>query len=214
MAGANKIYLWHYLAAFLIATCLFSIVFLFAYSVSYLNYSEISSQTNYISDSILQIQKSFQENNCDMDLLVNASERLDVVGSRINLLEERFGSSDPRVLEQKKLYFILEYQHFNIVTNLLENCTQIPYKINTVLFFYSNDKSVSANSDITGKILSALKQKYTTQLMIYSFDYNSDSALITTLKKEYNISEAPAVILNDRKPMRIFNIDDLEGYLQ
>ena len=102
MYKKNKIYVLHYLLAFLIASFLFTLIFLFTYSVSYINYSDISDQNNYISDSILRLQSAIKNNQCATDLLLNASVRLDIVGSRISLLESRFGKTDERVLEQKK----------------------------------------------------------------------------------------------------------------
>ena len=101
--------------SFFLATVLFILIFLAAYGVSYVNYKGISSENNIIEQSLIDLDSFLNGVSCTDELLVESSKRLDAVGSKINLLEKRFGKNDDRVLEQKKLYTDLEIKHFQII---------------------------------------------------------------------------------------------------
>jgi hypothetical protein len=199
-----------YFLSFLIATGLFAIVFLAAYSVSYINYTEVSKESNLIEQYVSDLDSILNEKSCSDSLLFEASEKLDIIGAKLNLLETRFGKDDKRVIAQKNLYSELEYKHFQIVQSLRDNCNA---KFLTILFFYSNLENDKSESERVGFILSSLKNKAPGEVMIYSFDYNIDSGLLDKIKEEYGVSKAPSVLVNEKDFVDVANINDLEIYL-
>lgn len=205
--NANRPHLWTYLLSFLIATILFIIIFSVAYSVSYSNYKSISENNNIINNSINRLNIYLAQEGCDYNLLRNSSELLDLVGSRLNLLETRFGKNDLRVLDQKKLYSQLQFEHFQIVENFNAKCDT---NFTTIIFLYSNNAPADKSSENVGEILSTLKNKYPGKLMIYSFDYNLNADTINRIKINYNITSAPVIVVNNDHPIIINNIDQIE----
>ena len=193
--------------AFLIATLVFTGIFLFAYSVSYLNYQYIANQNNLIEESIIEIEKYLEE-DCNASLVLQASEKLDVVGVRLDMLEKKFGKTDYRVLEQKKLYSVLEKRHFDIIQKFNENCGA---NYSTVFFFYSNLEGYETRNDRVAYILRSLKGLYPDKIMVYSFDYDLDYELINELKEEYGVNSIPSVVFNEGEPFSLENIKQIES---
>ncbi len=207
----KKVYLGRYILAFTIATILFVLVFLISYSVSYLNYKTVSNENSLIINYTKDLENLLNDKTCSDNLLVESSEKMDAIVTRLGILETRFGKHDFRVLEQKKLFSELSYNHFQIVRRLIKECDA---DITTLIFFYSNEKSYEKESVRTGIILSTLKNVRKSRTMIYSYDFDLDSDLISKIKMQYNITEAPIVVVNEKIVTKISNIDELEKYLE
>lgn len=196
-------------AAFLVANIIFIDLFFLSYSVSYANYQIIKRNNNEIEDSIAYVDKLLNFSICDSNLLIQASTKLDVIGSKLGLLEERFGKKDSRVLEQKAFYSELEYKHFQLIKKLNENCNG---NFITLLFFYSNEGGLEDRSNSMAFILGPFKNKNPEKIMIYSFDYNLKYQIISDLKDYYNISDVPVVIVNEKNKVYVNHIDDLNNF--
>ncbi|MBI2628923.1 hypothetical protein HYW74_02480 [Candidatus Pacearchaeota archaeon] len=201
----------HYLMAFIASTIIFILISLISYSISYLNYRDISSRNNVINDYINDLSGYISELNCSNQLLFDSSERLDEVGFKMSILENRFGKDDVRVISQKKLYTQLELNHFNIVREFNNKCNT---SFNTIIFFYSNKKEVKDENERVGFVLSTLKNKWPEDVMIYSFDYNLDSYLIYDLKSKYKVIDTPFVLVNERDKVEVKNIKDIERLIK
>jgi len=197
------------IASFIIATVLFIIIFVFASSISYLNYQKIENQNNIILVYLEEMDALLLKQNCNNEILLKSSEILDQVGGRLNLLETRFGKKDPRVLEQKSLYTAIELKHLEIIKQFQSQCNE---DFITILFFYSNNKPFNKASENVGRILSTFKRKDLENRMIYSFDYNLNIPPINNLKQGYNLTIAPIIIVNNNEPEQINNINDLDKY--
>lgn len=207
MNEGNNNYALKYIISFFIATIIFIIVFLASFGVSYLNYTKVVEEQSVIRGYIEDLDSSLDgENTCDEGLLLKASEKLDVAGSRMSLLETRFGKNDARVLKQKDLYSELEVKHFEITKAFDVECGK---DFSTILFFYSNSENDKDNSERVGFILSTFKNKNPGSVMIYSFDANLDSEIINSLKTKYGVSEVPMIVVDEGIPKNIRNIDDI-----
>jgi|SRR3989338_7502096 len=206
----RELYLSRYIASFIISTFVFLMFFLIANSVSYLNYREISSENNLILQSISHFDGVLSEFTCNEGLLIDSSDKLDRVASKLTLLEKRFGKKDSRVLEQKKLYSELEYRHFNIVEKFNSVCNN---SYVTVLFFYSNLNDRESESERMGFILTAFEREDADNVMIYSFDYDLNTSVTASLVMTYNVTRVPVAIVNGRDALYVRNIRELERYL-
>jgi len=212
MSNRREFPLLRLLLSFILATATFIIILLIASGVSYYNYQKISSQNNEIIEYLNQIDilLNMSVADCGEDILIKSSKILDEVGGKLSLLETRFKKNDPRVLEQKKLYSEIELKHLSIIKQIEKLCQKNYTKI---IFFYSNYKSLEEESSRMGFILRAFKNKNPEQIMIYSFDYNLDSETIQNLKKEYNITSAPIIVINDQNKLYVKNLRELDIYL-
>jgi hypothetical protein len=154
------------------------------------------------------LEKQIISSSCNLFDFYSYSKELDDMGSSLILLEEKYGKNDKRVLDQKKIYSMLEVQHFLFIKNYNENCKP---KLNTLLFFYSNNNDFVNQAEKIGYILTSLKQK-NNNVMTYSFDYNLDTSLIKILKTKYNITQPNTVIINEKtKVINPANIKDIEN---
>ena len=196
--------------AVIISTIIFGIVLMTAYGVSYNNYQGVLTQSNLLEESLDKMDDIIKNQECDNKSLFIASEILDKIGPRIDLLEQRFGKNDPRVLERKKIYSDLEIKHLEIINYFNKNCDK---DFITILFFYSNKRELIYESEKIGFILGKFKEDNSERVMVYSFDNNLDHITIHNLIKKYNVGEFPKIILDEKEITDISNIDDLNKHL-
>ncbi len=204
-------YLGKLFVSVIIGTILFMGIFGLANYITYVAYQRTLNQVNTIEKQINELSSFLNESDCKNTLLFESSQRLDDAGSKIGLMEREFGKKDKRVLEQKKLYTELEYKHFLIVKKLNEKCETTQ---DIIFFFYSNEDDFEDVGEEMGYILTIFKMQNPGKIMIYSFDYELDSEIIASLKKEYLISDVPIVVINGEITLKVKNIEDLNKHLK
>lgn len=204
-------FLGRLLLSFILANIIFIIIIGISFQISNSNYKKISKENNQILKDIENLNNILDQSSlCDDSTILTSSQILDRVGSKLSILETRFGKEDMRVLEQKKLYSEIEFKHFQIIKRLEGRCEKdyLP-----IFFFYSNQKNLESESERMGFILGKFKRQNTENVMIYSFDSNLDYSLIRDLKSQHNITSVPIVLINEENLVYIRNIDDLDSYL-
>ena len=195
-------YLGNLLLAIILATIIFVGVFLFGYYVSYYKYKSVLQSQEELRYSLLsfEVEKELLEWNCEnFDAFMFSSE-IEEMGKIIDILEERFGKEDQRVLDQKKTYSLLEARHFLYIKEYNNLCED---KVNTILFFYSNKKENKQEAERMGRMLSSLKKEMP-KVMIYSFDYDLSSSLISLLKNKYVVSRPGVLVINEKALLNVF----------
>jgi len=202
-----------YIISIIIGTVLFLLIFAVSYSISYLELQRVSNLQVGVGYSIFEdkLQYSlFEAQICNSSSFEKVSKDLAFQGRIIDDLEQKMGKQNKDVLLRKKFYALIELEHFEFVSDLNKKCGN---GINTILFFYSNDASQAKESEDAGKILGIVASK-NEDLIIYSFDVNLDSELITSLKEKYNVTETPSIVINE-KPIILVpdNISDIEAYI-
>ena len=159
----------------------------------------------------LELEKQIITSSCEIFDFQSISQELDRTGTIVGILEERFGKNDPRVLEQKKVYTMLEIQHFLLIKDYNEECIK---EIPTILFFYSNEENYIESAEKMGYIISSIKTQ-NKEIMVYSFDFNLNSNLITLLKKKYNIENPNTAVINEENNIEnINNINEVKPYIK
>lgn len=202
-----------YIAAFLIGTVVFILVFALTYSLSYLEFRRVSDLQVDISYEIFKDKLDyslFNEPICTNESFERVSRNLGFQGRIIDDLERKLGKQNEKVLFRKKFYTLIELEHFDFINLLNEKCDR---NVQTILFFYSNEGSNTKDSEDAGKLLSVVHSK-TENLMIYSFDINLDSDLIEKLKEKYDVERSPTMIINGEfRVENPQNLLDVEVYL-
>jgi len=202
-----------YLLAFVIGTFVFLFVFSIAYSISYLEFKQISQMQDEMIYEIFKDRLSyslFDKDICSEEYYANISEAFNFQRDIIDQLETKLGKDNERVLFRKKFYTLAELEHFELIKLLKENCN---FDMNFVFFFYSNEPRDIAESEKWGKILTSLFNK-NQNLVIYSFDINLESDLIDDLKDKYNVTVSPTIVVNDNNKLEeLRSIEDVEIYL-
>ena len=208
---AAKSYFKNVIIALILTTLLFVGVFFFGYSVSYYKQQQIAQTQNEMKYSILSLQVELEilGDKCENFNPYEFSEQVDNLGNSIMALEQRLGSFNPGVLEEKKMYSILEAQHFLYISKHNDKCAN---KVPVILFFYSNSEAYKDRAEKIGFMLDSLKNQE--EVMIYSFDYDLDSSLINVLKRSYNINSPNTLVVNRTILMKdVSNIEDIRAKL-
>ncbi len=208
----RPLYILRILISFVIATVLFLSGFFVSNLISQEKYDDISFSQEELRYQLfsLELQREILSSSCDNFDYSRFSQELGEMGGYLTILEERLGKKDKRVLEQKKVYSMLEVQHFLFIKDYNENCDD---DFTTILFFYSNEALYLDKATRLGFILEALKSQED-NVMIYSFDYDLDSDLINALKLKYEIENQNTLILNEEiKIEDLKNINEIKQYL-
>jgi len=205
----GKRYIW----AFIISTAIFAMIILVSYSISFVEVQRVSGMQNSLAYSIFQDSLDyslFNQSVCSNESYEKLSSDLGTQGSIISDLEQKFGKNNQQVLEEKKFYTLVELEHFQFVQTMNKECS---FRINTILFFYSNSQKEVSKSEKLGEILSTVYSKHH-NLVIYSFDINLNNTLIEHLKEKYNVTEPLTLIINNNVTVKDpQNINDIEKYI-
>ncbi|HRZ85175.1 MAG TPA: hypothetical protein P5277_00160 [Candidatus Paceibacterota bacterium] len=198
--------------ALILASLTFVLGFMISYTVSYTQYKSIQDLQDNMKYDLLsvQIEKSLVGNSCTLFNPYRFSSEMSDMGFTIDLLEKRFGKNDEKVIEKKKIYSLLEVQHFLYINDYRKNCNK---SMHTILFFYSNEENDIGQGELFGRILNYVKTT-NKNVMIYSFDYNLDDPLINTLKKKYNIIQPNTILIDENvKLTSIKNSEEVSFYI-
>jgi len=139
-----------------------------------------------------------KENICERDDVLYLTDDLFELSKRLNYIEETLGKNNPNFIDLKNYYFILEAKHWMLSKEKVKTCMNNSKTINStiILYFYSN-KGDCEKCEQQGAVLTHFRNKYS-GIKVYSFDVNSESVVVRTLKKIYEIKDiAPSIILNE-----------------
>ena len=203
-----------YVAAIVIGTLAFLLVFGISYSLSYIELQRVSNLQTGIGYDIFKDKLEysfFDEPVCGATPLEKVSQDLGFQGRIIDDLEKKLGKHYEGVLARKKFYTLVELEHLEFVNILNERCDG---NVNTILFFYSNNESKLDDSEEAGRILGVVSAR-NENLMVYSFDVDLVSDIIEKLKKKYNITDSPVAVINEQVQVKLpANIQEIERHLR
>ena len=202
-----------YFLALLIGTVVFILVFLLSYYVSYLEFQRISTFQTETAYEIFKDKLNyalFDEDICSETAFKEISNALGFQGRLIDDLENKLGKNDENVLFRKKFYTLVELEHLEFIKLLNEKCDS---GINTILFFYSNERNDLGKSEELGRLLDIVHSR-NENLVIYSFDINLDSDLIGSLMGLYEVNKSSVIVINDEhKLINPQKLSEIENYL-
>jgi len=210
----KKIALDKYLVAFSLATLFFIVGILIGSAVISSKMKGITDTEENIKLEILdlELQNSLAEYNpCGTYFLYSLGERIDNLGTKIIMLENRLGKRDKRVIKLKKPYTLLQIQHYLLIKKRTEKCEE---NYTTILFFYSNEDEYIDESEKQGYVFDYLTDKYSYEkIKVYSIDANLDLGIIKSLKELHNINALPSTVMNDKLYVGFHPKEDFEEAL-
>lgn len=200
-----------FIVTFAIATLLFIVGILIGSAMTERKVSQILdlSESLRLEMQDLELQGQLSEQNpCSSYLLYSLGEKIDDLGSRLTMLEDQLGKNDASIIELKKPYTLLVMQHYFLIKKRIAACHE-NYTI--ILFFYSNKQEQVDKSKEQGYVLDYLAKKYGYETVkVYSLDSDLGIGIIGALKDEYNVTEIPTTVINDKIFVGFHSQDELE----
>ena len=199
------------LAAFALACLIF---ILGVYLGTLITQEKVSEITNLEQETRLELESLSLEERLLEDYPCKDPEfltgKLNELGTKLTYLESQYDKNDPRILELKKPYTLLEIRHYLALKNMAEKCD---YNSTLVLFFYSNSNEKIDESAKQGFVLEYLRKKYE-NVKIYSFDADLDMDIIRTLKDINEITILPSTVIDGKVYAGFHDKDELEKIVQ
>ncbi len=201
-----------YLFAFIITGIIFGASIYFSDYINKKRTQELQAIEEKISLDILAFETQFdllKEASCDAFGKFTLREELDSLNSKLIFLEQQLGVDNPEVFKLKRYYSILEIKDYILNKRMDEQCKT---KSIFILYFYSYKDC--SECTIQEYILRAIKDKYP-EIDIYTFDYNLDLPVISTLLTLHNVPEKPPIIdINGKLYAPFDSLTDIEAVLE
>jgi len=165
---------------------------------------EISRGAYFVEQEFVD---SFGGNKCDImqSRIGNLKSEIHKVGTDLGSYSSFsfFKKKDFDYLKRK--YFLLELQFFSLLQELNDECSS-PYV--PILFFYQIDDD---KSESQGIILAEISKDYPESVAVISLDKDyKDEPLVQMLVEKYNVSSAPATIIDGQKYGSLLSINELK----
>ena len=133
------------------------------------------------------------------------------IGRLLTALELKLGKEDPAILEQKKIYNKVQFKTYNLVEKINENCDK---KWDIILFFYTNKKDDTGGDyalcGLQGYVLDTVYERDKEGAKIFSFDINMLDESTSKLANSYNITTAPALVINGEAYLKFMSENEIQ----
>lgn len=216
MLGNNKNVFWE---AFLIAGAIFVLGLLLGVFVESNRLNEISS---YYSHAEVSLIDSLALSNA----ISNSSDCKNIISSNVEfansiyneaLLLEKYEDSG-KITDD----MIIAHQRYDLLRtilwqNLREISQKCPNEFNSIIYLYTYNPSnigEKATQAVWSNILYDVKQKEANNVILVPIAINSNLSSLNYMIKEFNITQFPAVIINDKTVLyQLDSSDSVEKFL-
>jgi hypothetical protein len=214
--AVNKSLSWRiYSIAALITLVVFTLGTGVGYIISNEKYNTISSDMESFQLQQKDIEIEFQlanslgSNTCgtlkyEIEKMANQSDSL---GQRLSYYNSEI-LRNPEFLSLKKGYMMNLIQFWSYWELYKKNCNST---VNTVLYFYSINSC--SNCQAQGYVLSFLKTRYPSDIMVFSLDRDEDLYSLDLLKGVYNVTSSPTMVINNKKYEGLLDTNQLKELL-
>ncbi len=201
--------------AFVVAAAIFFSGLFLGEKIISIKVQEVKQFQEELRNSLASLElryKLLESNVCEFSNFNEFGEELDALGGRISNIEAGYDKDDPRVLSLKEPYFLLEIRHYLLLKEAKDKCGE---DYDLVLYFYSNDKKQCKECDSQGYILGYLQKKVGyDKIKVYSFDVRSESPSVQTLESIHDITQVPAVSINEKTYTGFLTLEEIEEVLK
>lgn len=203
-----------YITAFVISIFLFisgiMVGYLIQKSVSQRTGERLDKLQNRIEDIQLQYiyLNIMDENDCDfgMVLLDEATNELWDISKELTSFENTIQKGDMENLEKK--YFLLSAKAWILNSYITKHCEQDSI---SVLYFYSVPNE---ECEKQGKILDSIQNsEFKNKIRVFVMNINSEEKIVQTIKKTYNITITPTIIIDEKKHEGLIEQEDLQNII-
>jgi len=201
----------YFLAAF-ITLAIFLLGVAIGSEVSDVKVSELEkSQEQLRTDlSTLDLQYTLlEENICEFTDTEDVNAQLYTLSARLTTMEDELGKNDPDVLRLVEFYDVLQLRHWNFLKKQKEKCGM---NYDLVLFFFSNEEGVCQECEEQGFMLTYLHKK-DPNFISYGLNVDIDNPVLNLIKKKYNVTTTPTMIINEQKVEGFTPVEEIQEYI-
>lgn len=116
---------------------------------------------------------------------------------RVQSYEKQSFFQEDQFRSIRRSYVLSGIEYWMFAEETDEECQS--YNTNTVLFFTSEN---CESCDQQGETLSDIKRIYGEEVLIFSVYSDLDDSMINLLEEQYNISDTPALVINENVTLR------------
>ncbi|MEM4641377.1 MAG: hypothetical protein QXW65_02575 [Candidatus Pacearchaeota archaeon] len=164
----------------------------------------------------LEFREVFVQDVCKLEWQDVWEQKVEL-GRMLSSLERRLGKDNKKLKIRKEIYELIEIKVLQTLEKIKKECYE---DFSIILFFYTNKKndplgSVAASED-QGLILDQVYYEHSSKgKKVYTlvFDINSENAASVALRKKYNITKAPALVI-DGKTYGYLTKEEIEQLLE
>lgn len=200
-----------YLAAFSITTLVFIVGIFLGNTLSNDKLQTIDALQQDIAVRTIGSELQYMllaEHPCENIHANELSQELFEIGSKLAYMEEGLGTHNTDVLNLKRYYSLLEIRHWLFLKKAQRECSAA---YNLVLYFYSNEGDCETCKQ-QGHVLNTIHRKYPA-VNIYSFDINLNDPVLVSIKRMYNVTLPPTLIINNKTMSGFVNKEQAEQEL-
>jgi len=173
--------------------------------------SEISLMDIFVMNSMINL------NSKDCEVLTNANiEFADKIYNEASLLE-RYESSGKVTEEMKLVHKRYDILRTFLWINTMKTTERCEKKYSTVVYLYeyfSDDLTQKAEQNVWSKILSDLKQKEGSNIILIPIAEDSGLTSLDSLLSGFNITDYPVVIINEKDIIyELSSVEELDKYI-
>lgn len=204
-----------YITAFLISVFLFITGIMIGYRIQKSVYDKTEEKINSLQNKMEDIQLQYiylnildNKTDCEFGsiLLDETTKELWDISKELTSEKSSIPKEDMQNIEKK--YFLLSAKAWILNSYINRNCEQdsIP-----ILYFYSVK---NRDCEIQGKILDDLQDsEFKNKIRVFVMNIESEEKIVQTIKKTYNITVTPTLIINEKKYERLTEKNTLEQIL-
>jgi hypothetical protein len=132
--------------------------------------------------------------NSALEANLDFNNRIYQEGLKIERYEtsERFA---PSLILENRRYALLQLQFWLNSINLKKLCNA---NYSTLVYFFSHDENIASEQNIQSAVLKDVKEKCGADLMLIPLPFNLDIITIDLVKKNYNITRTPSILINEK----------------
>lgn len=209
----ENIHMKIYLAAAAITIVVFSIGVTIGIYISTEKYGSMTSdlanlqtQQNDIEVEFLLLNTIHRDNSCDIiryeiDKAANTSSEL---GEKVSYYDQEI-IKNPEFYSLKKNYILNLLQFWSYWEMYKSDCNST---VNTVLYFYSIKDCPDCQAQ--GFVLSFLKERYPSEIMVFSLDKDEELYSLGLVKNVYNVTKSPTLVVNNKVYEGLLDVNELK----
>ncbi|MFZ3077345.1 MAG: hypothetical protein WA139_02725 [Candidatus Aenigmatarchaeota archaeon] len=157
-----------------------------------------------IQKSLLNMQSSIAESQLEMDYLIGfaggcslleegkkniAKTLIETNRKLVQYNENTIGETEIARLKTDQSVLYVKYWMFAI--KMKDICKT---NVSTIMYFWD----ISPESQQQGYVLDSISEKYGSSALVIPLDYNFDLGIIKILSRQFNVTKAPTIIINEK----------------